>query len=111
MHGSMSRADLRQLEDVLLAVDDLEAATRQPSSHIASVQPAILVQHLPSLLLILEVPLENGGAPHTDLQSRVPSSSTTQKEILTNKGTVIMCLGHSVLRGVAGRVQTGIAVM
>ena len=69
MHGNMSRAYLRQLEDVLLAVDDLEPATRQPSSHIATVQPAILVQHLPSLLLILEVPLENGGAPHTDLQS------------------------------------------
>lgn len=60
--------DLSQLENVLLAINDLESAARQPCAHITSVQPAIPIQYLPSLFLILQVPLENGGAPYTDLQ-------------------------------------------
>ena len=59
---------LSQLEDVLLAINDLESATREPCAHITSVQPALHIQHFPCFLLILEVPLENGGAPDTDLQ-------------------------------------------
>jgi len=59
---------LSQLEDVLLAINDLESAARQPCAHITGVQPAILIQHLPSLFLILQVPLENDGASYTDLQ-------------------------------------------
>lgn len=59
---------LSQLKDVLLAINDLESAARQPCAHITGVQPALPIQHFPSLLLILQVPLENGGAPDTDLQ-------------------------------------------
>ena len=59
---------LCQLEDVLLAINDLESAAREPCAHITSVQPALHIQHFPCLLLILEVPLENSGAPDTDLQ-------------------------------------------
>ena len=59
---------LCQLENVLLAINDLESAARQPCAHITGVQPAIPIQHFLSLFLILQVPLENGGAPYTDLQ-------------------------------------------
>ena len=59
---------LCQLENVLLAINDLESAARQPCAYITGVQPALPIQHFPSLFLILEVPLENGGAPDTDLQ-------------------------------------------
>ncbi len=59
---------LSQLEDVLLAINDLESAARQPCADITGVQPALPIQHFPGLFLILEVPLENGGAPYTDLQ-------------------------------------------
>ncbi len=61
---------LSQLENVFLAINDLQSAARQPCADITSVQPAIPVQHFPSLFLILQVPLENGGAPYTDLQLR-----------------------------------------
>lgn len=61
---------LGQLEDVLLTINDLESAARQPRAHITSVQPAMLIKHFPSLFLILQVPLEDGGAPYTDLQLR-----------------------------------------
>lgn len=36
-------ADLSQLEDVLLPVDDLQAAAFQPHAHIPRVQPAVCI--------------------------------------------------------------------
>lgn len=63
-------AHLCKLEDVFLAVYDFEAPPREPGAHIPRVQPALLVQHLVSLFLVLVVPLEDSGAPHTDLPSR-----------------------------------------
>ena len=60
---------LSQLEDVLFAVNDLESAAWQPGADIASVQPAVLVQHFPRLLLVLIVPFEDGGPPHADLHT------------------------------------------
>ena len=58
---------LRELEDVFLAVDDLEALPGQPGAHIPGVEPPLLVDGLPRLLLVLVVPLEDGGAPHANL--------------------------------------------
>jgi hypothetical protein len=39
-------ACLRKLENVLLAVDDLQAAPRQPRADVARVQPALAVEYL-----------------------------------------------------------------
>ena len=70
-------AYLRQLEDILFAVNDLQAATRKPCAHVPGVQPALLVQALPGLLLILEVSLEDVGASHTDLHTDLPVMSVS----------------------------------
>ena len=70
------QAHLGKLEDVFLAVYDLEAAPREPGAHIPSVHPTLLVQHLISLLLVLVVPLEDDGAPHTDLPEANNASYT-----------------------------------
>ena len=70
---------LSKLEQVLFAVDDLEAAALNPAAHIARMQPAVTVYCLPCVLLILPVPLENCGAPHTDLHI---SSAASLYEIL-----------------------------
>ncbi len=45
---------LGELEEGLLAVDDLERAKGQNLPNIASVEPAILVQHLVRLPLLLQ---------------------------------------------------------
>ena len=62
------RVHLGKLEQILLAVDDFEAAALHPAAHIACVQPAIPIDCLLGVLLILPVTLEHRGAPHTDLQ-------------------------------------------
>jgi hypothetical protein len=48
---------LLQLEDVLLAVDDLEAPVLDPRADVARVQPALGVQRLLRLLLVFVVAL------------------------------------------------------
>ena len=53
---------LREFEDVFLAVDDLECPIGQPSADVSRVEPAISVQDLPGLCLILVVALEHIGA-------------------------------------------------
>lgn len=40
---------LRELEQLLLAVDDPQRALRRPLANVARVEPAILVQHLRSM--------------------------------------------------------------
>ena len=50
---------MREFEDVLLAVNDLELAARQPRADIAGVHPALAVEHLGRLLLRLEVALQS----------------------------------------------------
>ncbi len=65
--GKSKRACLRELEEVLLAVNDLEAAVLHPATDIACVQPAILINGLPRILLILPVSLEDAGAAYADL--------------------------------------------
>mmetsp|Transcript_26469 Transcript_26469/g.78604 ORF Transcript_26469/g.78604 Transcript_26469/m.78604 type:complete len:625 (+) Transcript_26469:373-2247(+) len=61
---------LRHLEDVLLPVDDLEPASRDPRAHVAGVQPAVLIQHLTRLHLVLKVALEHVGPTHADFAAR-----------------------------------------
>ena len=63
----MQGTHLRQLEDVLLAVYDLQPAARQPGTHIAGVEPAISIQDLCRLALILVVALEHRRPTHADL--------------------------------------------
>ena len=41
--SQVKQANLSQLEDVFLAVNDFEAAPREPGAHIPGVQPALLV--------------------------------------------------------------------
>ena len=50
---------LRQLEDMLLAVYELESAIGEPAANISGVQPAIRIKSLSCLLRILEVALED----------------------------------------------------
>ena len=75
--------DLRQFEDVLLAVDDLETAAREPQADIPGVQPAVRVQDLPCLLLVLVVSLEHCRAPYADLAPRnaAPSHHVTTNSV------------------------------
>lgn len=77
--AGVSVTDLCKLEDVLLSVYDFEAAPREPGAHVSSVQPALLVQHLITLFLVLVVPLEDSGAPHTDLPADTMLLTTALK--------------------------------
>lgn len=58
---------LAQLEDVLLAVDDAEGPIRRDLANVARVEPALRVERLLGLLLVLVVGLENGRATEADL--------------------------------------------
>ena len=69
---------LRQLENVFLAVDDLEAAPLDPHPHIPSVQPALVVQRLPRVDIILVVALENDGPAHADLRQILEDKTRCQ---------------------------------
>ena len=46
---------LGQFEDVLLPVDDLEAAVFGPRSNVAGVKPSVLIDSLSSLLRIVQI--------------------------------------------------------
>lgn len=61
---------LGQLEDVLLAVDDGEASTVVNESNVASSEPALRVDCLPGVLLVLEVALEDSVSTDADLSAR-----------------------------------------
>ena len=61
---------LRQLEDVLLAVDDLEPAAGQPQADVARVQPPLVVDDLVRLCLLYTSP-----SPRDLSTSRMPSSA------------------------------------
>lgn len=45
---------LRQFEDVLLAINDAQGAAGRQLTNIACVKPAIVLEHLSCLLLILD---------------------------------------------------------
>lgn len=101
----VGQTDLSQLEDVFLAVNDFEAATGQPGADISSVQPPILVQHLLGLLLILEVPLEDRGAPHTNLH-RACSLLTATMRIHVQAGAGLVCIQPNVYIAYANAGET-----
>ena len=63
---------LRQLEQILLSVNDLQAPVRQPHPDIARVEPALLVNGLARLFLVLQVALEDIGTLGTNLALIVP---------------------------------------
>mmetsp|Transcript_15960 Transcript_15960/g.38838 ORF Transcript_15960/g.38838 Transcript_15960/m.38838 type:complete len:608 (-) Transcript_15960:73-1896(-) len=83
---------LRQLKDVLLAVDDLEAPAGEPQPDIPRVQPALCVHHLVRLVLRLVVPQEHAGSAHAHLAARVG---------LVSRGVVHLC--HAVQLDLAAR--------
>ena len=62
---------LRQLEDVLLAVDDLEPAAGEPQADVARVQPPLVIDDLVRLVLRLVVALEHARAAHANLAAGV----------------------------------------
>ena len=62
---------LGELEDVLLAVDDLEATELVELTDITSVEPAVGFDSLLVLLVVLIVLSEHGGTTHQDLTTRV----------------------------------------
>lgn len=62
---------LGELEDVLLAVDDLESTELIELTDITSVEPAIGLNGLLVLLVVLVVLSEHGGTTHEDLTTRV----------------------------------------
>ena len=62
---------LGELEDVLLAVDDLETTELVELTDITSVEPAISLNGLLVLLVVLVVLSQHGGTTHQDLTTRV----------------------------------------
>ena len=63
------------LEYLLLPVDDLEHPLGQPLANVPRVQPALLIQGLPSLLVILEVAFEHTGPLEADLTQKCKHQS------------------------------------
>ena len=61
---------LRQLEDVLLPIDDDELPLRRPQANVTAHQPSLLVDGLPRLLLVLVV-------SHKDVRSTDPDLAPT----------------------------------
>lgn len=62
---------LRQLEDVLGSVDDLEGSVGQQLTDVSTVHESVLVDALVSLGLVLVVAQENGMSSQADLSSWV----------------------------------------
>ena len=62
---------LGELEDVLLPVDDLQATSFDPGTHVARVEPTVGVEASLCLRLVAVVALKHGGAADTDLAARV----------------------------------------
>ena len=62
---------LRQLEQVLLAVDDLQPALGVKEANVARVQPAVGIERLGCVLLVLVVAFEDVLAADQDLAARV----------------------------------------
>lgn len=62
---------LGELEHVLLAVDDLEAAHAVDLDDVARVEPAVGLDRLGRLVGVLEVLLEDDGPAHQQLAARV----------------------------------------
>ena len=65
---------LRQLEDVLHAVGDAQRAGGRDLPDVAGVEPAVRVQHLLRLVLLLVVPRERRRPPQADLRRRMAGS-------------------------------------
>lgn len=61
---------LRQLDEVLDAVDDLDAAELIDEADVARAEPAVVGERLARLLLVLVVAGERGGASAVDLAAR-----------------------------------------
>lgn len=62
---------LRQLEDVLRSIDDLDGAIWIHQANITSLEPPLGIEALRSLVWALVVALEDGGAIHADLATGV----------------------------------------
>mmetsp|Transcript_115336 Transcript_115336/g.337184 ORF Transcript_115336/g.337184 Transcript_115336/m.337184 type:complete len:285 (-) Transcript_115336:883-1737(-) len=67
---------LRQFEEVLLPVDDLEAAIRRPEPDVAGVEPAVRVNGLCSLVWHLVVAVEYVRPSEANLTSSVAGNGT-----------------------------------
>ena len=72
------RFTLRELEDVLLPVDDAQSSIGCELTNVARVEPAILAEDLFGLSLVLEVPLEDRGATDHHLSPGRSASCTSQ---------------------------------
>ncbi len=62
---------VERLDQVLLAVDDLEVAVLIPLADVARLEPAVLSERLGRLLLVVVVALEHRGAAQPHLALRV----------------------------------------
>jgi hypothetical protein len=60
---------LRQLEDILGAVDDLDRAVREDLGNVTSSEPALFVERFFGLIVTEEVALENRWSLHANLAS------------------------------------------
>mmetsp|Transcript_41149 Transcript_41149/g.129241 ORF Transcript_41149/g.129241 Transcript_41149/m.129241 type:complete len:202 (-) Transcript_41149:1486-2091(-) len=81
---------LRQLEDVLLPVDDAQAPVQVPLPDVPRMQPAVSIEHRCCLTLELVVALHDVPPPHADLSSR---------QLLAGHGRVEASLeGHLLLK-------------
>ena len=66
---------LRQFEDVLFPVGDLEGSVGHPFPDVSRVQPSVLVQSLFRLLLVFKVAPEHTGTLDTDLPAQRQAAS------------------------------------
>ena len=60
---------LRQLEDVLQSVDNLDCSVRQNNTNVTSVNPAVLINGLSCFIGLVEVACEAVIASDADLSS------------------------------------------
>ena len=63
-------AYLRQFENVLLAINDLQDTIGQPSTYVSRMKPAICIKDLSCLLLVVVIAFEDIVALETDLEGK-----------------------------------------
>lgn len=62
---------LRQLENVLRTIDDLNRSVWEDHANVARRQPTVLTECLLRLFFILEVAMENGGTLVANFTTRI----------------------------------------
>ncbi|KAI6759075.1 hypothetical protein HG531_013836 [Fusarium graminearum] len=97
---------LGELEDVLLAIDDLEAAHLVHLTDVTAVEPTIGIQSLAGLLIVLVILAENNRTANEKLTTRAEfhtahgTANVSSSEVASGlDGANSVCLGHAKALG------------